>query len=53
MVEMLGIKSIGVEPIAGIIQEFSIKVSKNVCPLIEAVVNDVWFVSHGLELSFS
>ena len=53
MVIMLGIKSLEVDPVAGILQKLSIRVNKNVCPLAKAVVNGIWVIPHRFKLPFS
>ena len=52
MVE-LGIESLEVEPIVGILQEVTIKVRKEICPLDEASMDDIRVIPHGFELPFS
>ena len=47
------IESLEADPIAGVLQEISIRVSNDVYPLAEVVENDVWDVPHGFELTFS
>ena len=49
---MLSIKFLEVEPVAGILQYFSVRVNKGVCPFSEAMVDDVWAIPHRLELDF-
>ena len=48
---MLSIKSLEVEPIAGVLQEFSIRVNKGVCPFdiakVYANVNGTLSFIHG------
>ena len=48
-----GIEPLEVEPIARILQEVAIQVNKNICPLVEVVLGDIWTVPHGLEIPFS
>ena len=42
----LSVKSLKVEPIAGILQELSIRVHKGVCPFFEEMVDDIWAILH-------
>ena len=53
MVETSTIELLEVEPIARILQEVAIGVSKNVCPLAKEVENYIWVIPHGFELTFS
>ena len=48
----LGIEPLEVEPIAGILQEVTVRVSKEVCSLIEAWMDDIWAIAHGIKLPF-
>ena len=52
MVSTLGIEPLEVESIAGILQEVVVGVSKDICPLVEVVMDDVWDVLHGSKLPF-
>ena len=48
----LGIKYLKVEPIAGILQEVTIRVSKEVLPLIEESMDDIRAIPHGFKHPF-
>ena len=41
------------EPIAGVLQELSIKVNEGVFPFSEEMVDDLWAIPHWLELDFA
>ena len=43
---MLSVKSLEVEPVAGVLQELSIRVNKGVFPFSEATVDDIWAIPH-------
>ena len=48
----LVIEPLEVEPIAEILQEVAIKVSEDICPLVEASMDDIWAIPHGFKLPF-
>ena len=43
---MLRVNSLEVELITAVLQEFYIRVNKDVCPFSEAMVDDVWDIPH-------
>ena len=49
----LGIESLEVDPIAGILQEETIEVSKDMCPLSKTSMDDIRAIQHGFKLPFS
>ena len=53
MVETSGIEPLKVEPVARILKEVAVRVSKDICPLVGAAVDDIWAIPHGFELPFS
>ena len=48
-----GIEPLKVEPIVGILQEVVVGVHKDICPLSEVVMDDIWAIPHGFKLPFS
>ena len=53
MVVTSGVQPLEVDPIVGILQEVSIRVSKNICALSKVAVDDMWVIPHGFQLPFS
>ena len=49
----LGIESLEVEPIVGILQEVTFGVSKEVFPLVETTTNEIMAPPHGFKIPFS
>ena len=49
---ILGIKPLEVDPIMGILQEVVTRVRKDVCPLVDASMEDIWAIPHGIKLPF-
>ena len=53
MVVDLGIESLEVDPIAIILQEVIVIVSKDISPLVETWMDDIMAIPHGFKLPFS
>ena len=53
MVVTSGVEPIEVEPVAGILQEVAIWVTKDIFPLTKAAMDDISVVPHGFKLPFS
>ena len=53
MVVTSGIEPLEVELVAGIIQEVLVRVSKDICSLVEEAVYDIWVVPHIFKIPFS
>ena len=51
--ETSGIESLEVDPIVGIVEEVTVIVYKDICPLVETSMDDIRDIPHGLELPFS
>ena len=49
--ETSGIKTLEVEPITGILQEVVVIVYNDICPLVEAAMDDICAIPHGIEHS--
>ena len=48
-----GVKPLEVETIAGILQEVTVRVSKEIFPLAETSMDDIRAIPHGFKLPFS
>ena len=48
-----GIEHIEVDLIAGILQEMAVRVSKEVFPLVETLMDDIRTIPHGFKFPFS
>ena len=48
-----GVESLEVEPIVRILQEATIRVSKEICPLVKTSMDDIRAIPHGFELPFA
>ena len=53
MVVTSGITPLEVDLVAGIVQEVVVEIRKDICPLVEEIVENIWVVPHGFKLPFS
>ena len=49
---MSSIELLEVEPIVGILQEVTIRVCEEKCPLAETSMDGIWAIPHGIKLPF-
>ena len=47
-----GIEPLEVDPIVGILQGMTLRVSEYICPLVETLMDDIRSIPHGFKLFF-
>ena len=48
-----GIEPLEVEPIAGVLQEVTVRFREEICPLVKTSMDDIRAIPHGFELPFA
>ena len=49
---VLGIQSLEVEPVVGILQEGTVIFNEEICTLVETSMDDIRAIPHGIKFSF-